>query len=848
MQRCSILSAGNDSPPSQNPHSKQRLLITALLAITVACSSATAADLILSDNFDVTGGNSPGTGFGNNGVNYQIGSRLDGLAFDENSDLRLLYTTTGKPASAYSILDNQLHIADAANSGAFQYSADGTTAFNFGSFLEGQTYEIKLTMTLGEMENTSRRMSFMIADSASPAGGVGGANYGFQIASNATSGGTMSVFERLSASANPGPTAINQSVATGLPFDQPIAFRLVITDSFNYAPGVYESTYELFVNDTSVSSGNFRFNNGGRYLIFDVAPNSGPARYDDFSVTSSGGGGGSGIVNWTGQDGSWTTAGNWQDNTPPGASNKANIANGGTARIAAEESVIVDELQVGNGQASGGATVGSGSVEMTGGSLRAVTRLAVGRAGGDGVMNVTGGLVTAGLVVIGDGAGADGQFSLGGNASLITSAAAGITPEVQIGVNGGTGRLDVSGFAQISVPQGLQVGVGAGSVGTAVFSGTSTSRFNTLSQIGNGGTGVMTVRDDASVIFNGALRVGNTSAGTLNIESGYVAVEGAIAIGRTGGGHGIVNLSGGSLVHTGSGGISSGTNITMGAVGAGNTATLNHTGGVLINDAAELWIAEDNTATVNASGGQAYLSTVRIGFRPGSNGTLNISNTADYTATNVFLSSNGAAGGGTGVLNLNGGTLRANSIQEGPGDAGTVNFNGGRIVARTANANYFSGFENADLRMLAGGLVFDTNGYAITITQAIAGAGGLTKTGKGTLTLSGGAAYQGNTVVEDGVLLLTQPILFDLANVRISGDGRLQLAASGQVDTVGALFLDGVMQDAGTWGSIGSGAQHETAFLLGSGMLLVTVPEPATILLLLSAGPLVFLVAKRRRA
>lgn len=251
--------------------------------LVAAVSAASAQQVIFSDTFDVSGGFSPGNTFTNNGVNYEIGPRLTGAAFDSNSGLRLLRTGTEKAGSAYSIANNQLVVNDAAGVGAFQYSADGTAGFNFGSFLAGQTYEIKLTLTLGETEDAKRRASFYITDSQPL--NVTNSAIGFQVESNATSGGLQSAFQRTRATSSPSGTVINTSVQGGLNYNEPVQFRLVVTDSADYTEGVYGSTYSLYVNDALASSGNFRFANDNRYLVFDVAPNSGPASYDNFSVT-----------------------------------------------------------------------------------------------------------------------------------------------------------------------------------------------------------------------------------------------------------------------------------------------------------------------------------------------------------------------------------------------------------------------------------------------------------------------------------------------------------------------------------------------------------------------------------
>jgi len=53
-----------------------------------------------------------------------------------------------------------------------------------------------------------------------------------------------------------------------------------------------------------------------------------------------------------------------------------------------------------------------------------------------------------------------------------------------------------------------------------------------------------------------------------------------------------------------------------------------------------------------------------------------------------------------------------------------------------------------------GGAFIDSQSFAIGISTALSGTGGITKTGSGKLTLSGSNSYQGATVVEGGVLLV----------------------------------------------------------------------------------------------
>lgn len=115
-------------------------------------------------------------------------------------------------------------------------------------------------------------------------------------------------------------------------------------------------------------------------------------------------------------------------------------------------------------------------------------------------------------------------------------------------------------------------------------------------------------------------------------------------------------------------------------------------------------------------------------------------------------------------------------------------------------------------------------GYQVMIDQTIAqdvAGRGLTKAGNGTLVLNGANTYSGDTRMQGGTLSVNIAYLANAADVYLASGSIFNLSFSG-ADIIDSLFINGVSQAAGTWGSLTSTASHKSSLITGSGLLQVS--------------------------
>lgn len=361
-----------------------------------------------------------------------------------------------------------------------------------------------------------------------------------------------------------------------------------------------------------------------------------------------------------------------------------------------------------------------------------------------------------------------------------------IAPTGNLGVGSG-GLFIESGTASFS---GLVSAVGStGSTNSApirVYDGALTAQSITL---GRGGLNTSAEPTAApadtnlyvgggSVNVSGDLLVGTASnqpnsSVVTRVDGGVLTVGGAISVGLNNGGRwSYVDVNGGDLVSTGTG---ANAGLVLGGPWEGKAALLVRGGTATVERIQFGRDAINGQGLVNVSGGTLYV---------GSEGVV-LGSTGTYTSE----------------VRLSGGTLGAKAAW---GTSLPVSITASSIV-KAADAS-------------------DT-AHDITLSGSVTGGGSLIKEGGGTLTLSGTYSYGGDTDVTAGTLSLGTGTLSDTGTVNVSSGATLNLNFAGN-DTVAGFSIDGVPQADGTWGAIGSGAQHESSSITGTGLLVVPPSDP----------------------
>jgi autotransporter-associated beta strand protein len=257
--------------------------------------------------------------------------------------------------------------------------------------------------------------------------------------------------------------------------------------------------------------------------------------------------------------------------------------------------------------------------------------------------------------------------------------------------------------------------------------------------------------------------------------------------------------------------------------GSGGTATLNPTGVNLVIGS----FAGGNTGTSTLRlGGTTTLNRIDDAIENGARTTQNIikSNTGTWTLSgdNVYtgnttieqgtlkVGASGALPSGAGTGNVVFNTAANTAILDLNGNDATIN---GLIQASASTTNRVVNNSPATLATLTAGENDTTSTFAGIIADNT-GTGGtlaLTKTGTGTLTLSGTNTYTGDTTVSAGTLVLTDNAQLRFVTGATSGTNN-RLTGAGTVTLNGDFNIDTTLTDASALSS-GSWTLVDTAML-----------------------------------
>lgn len=421
--------------------------------------------------------------------------------------------------------------------------------------------------------------------------------------------------------------------------------------------------------------------------------------------------------------------------------------------------------------------------------------------------------------------------------SMTQSAGDSVWSNINVGGDGGTGQLNVSG-GTLTLNVGLRVG-DFGGTGTVNQTGGTVQLEQSCDDddscaslnIGNqGGTGVYNISGGSLLLGGGSHSIGRnagsrpTSNGTLNISgTGLVELspdisDGYLVIGDRDPGTqpnstGVINQSGGTLRIAGSrfylGGYGSGTyNLNGGTLEIGGASLLglyggggNTTGSYDFNlgGGTIKVIGSSLTTSVDAELTGASVSTIDTnGFNATWNGSLSGTGSLRKSGEGM-LDLTDPDNSYTGDTYFAGGKLRAADGALGGGDM---------IFEGTSSFVFASTYGLSNDVTLQSGVVgsFEVGtGLTGTLSGVISGAGGLAKTGLGTLVLDGVEnTYSGATLVQEGTLVVaSEGALSDFTQVTV---------------TTGAVFeLQGVAQNV-------DGLEGDGDVVLGAGSSLTVTP------------------------
>lgn len=315
------------------------------------------------------------------------------------------------------------------------------------------------------------------------------------------------------------------------------------------------------------------------------------------------------------------------------------------------------------------------------------------------------------------------------------------------------------------------------------------------------GTATLTVNtpDLMADIFSGHLNNGSSTQIVSLTKSGL----GTQTLGGTGNFTGNVLVSAGTL------------RATTALFGAPNTSNLGN--------------AQTAGRTITVSSGAAIQLTTNnvLGNQAG-----------NFSLLPEFILNGGTLNAGRynviGKVTLNGGSLSNSTSETGPSYFG-YQFKGDIVAGGDTGSTISSSVNRGNHLGANTSFEVAANSY-LTISAPLLNqsgdfanaAGGLSKSGPGTLFLTAINTYSGPTTLWEGSLSLSTPSsLSDSASFEVTNStaAALELNFFG-TEVVADFLIDGASPGPGTYGASGSGATHEYPWITGPGLISVPFPDP----------------------
>jgi fibronectin-binding autotransporter adhesin len=344
----------------------------------------------------------------------------------------------------------------------------------------------------------------------------------------------------------------------------------------------------------------------------------------------------------------------------------------------------------------------------------------------------------------------------------------------------------------------VNIGTGANQFGAALtINGTANATFTTgvtIGAVGDTGGG-LTINTSGNVSLGAAVPARDNGTG-LVISNGTVTATSVDVQGAGGASVGNANFSmtGGSFT-IGDTNSSGAFKIGDATAGTGHGGNMNMSGGTLT------YLGTDGLLAANGGGTTPHGNvTIRGGIAKLTGVTLNAGNIAGATSTLTVTNGATLYLGSVGLVFGTGGTTSATF---GTGTIGALADWSSVAPITLADTTTFKAADDSSVA------------HNITLSGVLSGNGGLTKTGNGTLVLSGANTYMNNTTVSAGTLELDLPSLFTNSTVSVASGATLNLNFA-TTNVVAGLVLNGVSKTAGVYNN-----GTDPTFLAGTGSIQV---------------------------